>query len=128
MREPLARGWATVDLDRAVRELDAAGASRDGFEPADRSEALGARCLLGRAAGGQRWIVVLEPDTEGRTAAFLARNGEGWAATWLEDDDDAMPSSRSGAASPGPLGPERLEPGTPFGPFRLWVPPATIRR
>ena len=28
-------------------------------------------------------IVLLEPSTEGRLAATLARHGEGWCATWL---------------------------------------------
>ena len=126
MREALARGWATTDLDRAVSELDSARAPGLAFEPADRSEALGARCLLGRAAGGRGWIVVMEPDREGRIAAFLARHGEGWAATWVEQQGVHPPGS--GRASMGPLGPERLEPGSPVGPFRLSVAPATIRR
>jgi hypothetical protein len=87
-------------------------------------------------AGGDGWIVLLEPDTEGPISGFLARHGEGWAATWLaveataalsadEAADEAVDSSSGGA--PGPLGPETLEPGTPrFGPFRLRAAAATI--
>jgi hypothetical protein len=127
--ETIGRGWATVDIDRAVREL--AGLLRTGaaFEPVRRSPVLGARCVRGPTASAASWIVVLEPDTEGRLAGFLARNGEGWAATWLADDDlgePAAPRARS-EGTPGPLGQEMLEPNGPrWGPYRLRVTAATI--
>lgn len=128
MTRSIARGWATVDLDRAAREL--ADLLRAGavFEPVARSGVLGASCRRGIAADGSHSILVLEPDTEGRLAAFLARHGEGWAATWLADDaGDSGIGSATPAPSPGPLGPESLEPGgPPAGPFRLRVQPATI--
>jgi hypothetical protein len=136
MSRTIGRGWATVDLDRAAAEMRHLLPSGGAFEAAERSEALGARCH--RAWAGARevaagasvatvdepdadWIVLLEPDTEGRLAAFLARNGEGWAATWTRAADDAA------TGRPGPLGPESLTPGEATqGPFRLVLTAATI--
>ncbi len=130
MSRTVARGWATIELERAVGELGGSLVAGTGFEPAEPSTALGARCLVAPAADGNGTIVLLEPDTEGRIAAFLARHGEGWAATWLDaavaDRDVRLVAT--GAATPGPFGPERLEPGSPSGPFRLQVAPATIER
>jgi hypothetical protein len=125
----IARGWATVDAERAVREL--AGLLRAGaaFQSAPPSALLGARCLRGPAAAAPSWIVVLEPDTEGRVAGFLARHGEGWAATWLAAGDDAADPPARRKNGHGPLGHEALEPGGPrWGPYRLWVSAATIER
>jgi hypothetical protein len=119
----IGRGWATVDIERAAAELSHLVAG-GGFEPVERSTALGARCLRARAldVSEGEWIVVLEPDTEGRLAAFLARHAEGWAATWEGAGGVALTGSR-----PGPLGPERLQPGQPMsGPFRLITTAATI--
>lgn len=119
----IGRGWATVDLGRAEVEL-ADRVEGGAFEDAQRSAWLGARCRRARAVDRTegRWIVVLEPDTEGRLAAFLARHGEGWVATWEEADDPALIGSR-----PGPLGPETLGPGQRMsGPFRLTTTAATI--
>jgi len=127
MSRTVARGWATVELERAAAELGGSLAAGTGFEPTEPSTALGARCLRGTSADRYSWIVLLEPDTEGRIAAFLARHGEGWAATWLDADDRGRLVATDGA-SPGPFGPERLEPGSPWGPFRLQVAPATIER
>jgi hypothetical protein len=130
MSRTVARGWATVELVRAAAELGGSLAVGTGFEPAEPSTALGARCLLGSAADGSGTIVLLEPDTEGRIAAFLARHGEGWAATWLDatDEDRDVRLVPTRGPTPGPFGPERLEPGSPSGPFRLAVAPATIER
>jgi hypothetical protein len=123
--DPIARGWATVDLDRAADELVSLLRPGAAFEPATRSEVLGARCLRGIAADGSHAILILEPDTEGRLAAFLARHGEGWAAIWLSEDGAAPRTGR--ARGSGPLGRETLEGGgPPGGPFRLRVSPATI--
>jgi hypothetical protein len=126
----VARGWATVELERAVAELCGSLAAGTGFEPAGSSTALGARCLRGMSADGSGLIVVLEPDTEGRIAGFLARHGEGWAATWVDgaDADSDGHLVATDRATPGPFGPERLEHGSPWGPFRLRVAPATIGR
>jgi hypothetical protein len=122
------RGWATVDLERAAAELADRLAPGGDFELAARSVLLGARCLRGRTrsdglVGG--WIVLLEPDTEGRLAGYLARFGEGWAATW------SVPADATGDQRPrwsgGPLGDERLiEAAATAGPFRLLLSAATI--
>lgn len=129
MNRVVGRGWATVELERAASQLAGSLAPDAVFEMAPRSAILGARCLRGRARhdaadgeGPADWIVLLEPDTEGRLAAFLARSGEGWAATWT--------TPRSGQrtrGAPGPLGEERLTdaPGV-AGPYRLLLSAATI--
>ncbi|HSL77909.1 MAG TPA: hypothetical protein VK867_13265 [Candidatus Limnocylindrales bacterium] len=123
MTRVVGRGWATVDIGRAEQEL------RDrvdgGFEDAERSVWLGARCRRARVGDSSdgRWLVLLEPDTEGRLAAFLARHGEGWAATW-DIDEGAVPPV---GLRPGPIGPETLPAGQPMsGPFRLTTSAATI--
>jgi hypothetical protein len=135
---PLAVGWATVELDRAVAELGAAlriPAAR--FVEAPGSVSLGARCLV--AAGVLRAgvsLALLEPDTEARLAATLARHDEGPVALWLAVGDlteAAAALHRAGRpiAQPhaGPLGMERLLLDGPLhGPHRLLVErPGTIR-
>lgn len=136
MTRIIGRGWATVEIERASAVLADRLAPGTGFEEARRSAILGARCLRGRARpadDGERtddgddpdWIVLLEPDTEGRLAGYLARFGEGWAATWTVADD---PAGRPGhGLARGPLGDERLaDGGPPAGPFRLRLSAATI--
>jgi hypothetical protein len=128
---PLAVGWATVELDRAAIELAPLVAPGERFEPAPDCEILGARCRVARAgdaaSAGAPLVILLEPTTEGRLAATLARHGEGWWVTWEPDEDrhdDAEPRS---VALPGPIGPERLrDGGSVFGPHRLLVRAATI--
>jgi hypothetical protein len=120
----LAVGWATVELARAARELSDLLGSGDDFQDAPPSEALGARCRVGTGAaeGGVR-IVLLEPETEGRLSATLARHGEGWVATWLAAPT-VPPSTvaRLSGPRPGPFGEERLVLGGPVtGPHRLVV-------
>ena len=131
-------GWATVDLDRAAIDLAGAlGLAVGAFAPAARSEALGGACLVARGVlAGGRSIVLIEPDTEGRLAATLARRGEGPAVAWLvapgmsaaltaiRAADIALSSARD-----GPFGPERLlNDGAVDGPHRLLVghPAGTI--
>ena len=137
MTAPVALGWATVDLDRARRQLAPRLVQGSDFAAAPDSVLLGARCLVGelRQPADARWLVLLEPATEGRLAATLARHGEGFAATWESDADaaDAGVAAPSGqrrrvsAARPGPFGPERLRLGDPNdGPHRLLLTPATI--
>lgn len=129
MSRVIGRGWATVDLDRATGELADLLQPGTWFEEAPRSVLLGARCLRGRARldgdAATDWIVLLEPDTEGRLAAFLARSGEGWAATW--SSPPAGWANRPG--TPGPLGEERLSGRIgAAGPFPLLLSAATIDR
>jgi hypothetical protein len=120
-----------VDLERAATEHRASLGPAARFESAPRSEVLGARCLavrtiLGTSVAGRTmfaWLVLLEPDTEGRLAGYLARHGEGWAATWLASSS----TGTTRTARPGPFGLERLMSERPLqGPFRLGLVAATI--
>jgi hypothetical protein len=75
--------------------------------------------------------VILEPATEGRLSAALARHGERPLAAWfvLDASDAAMPPSTvapAGQLAPagraGPFGPERIAPdGAIRGLHRLLV-------
>jgi hypothetical protein len=70
-------GWATVDLDRAERELgQVLGVSLDA-RPAARARRLGATTRISHPFGQRPALLLLEPDTEGLLAALLARHGEG---------------------------------------------------
>jgi hypothetical protein len=128
---PVAIGWATVELERATAELaDALGLGRgvDAFVSGRRSVALGCACRVVPGVlpdGG--WLVVLEPDTEGRLAGALARLGEGPSVAWLVPEAPAAapealrPAGMSVSAERGgPLGPERLILGGPPD-GRLWL-------
>jgi len=120
---PLALGWATVELERAVSELAAElRIAVAAFLPAADSVLLGARCVVayGALTDGQP-LAVLEPRTEGRLAALLARRGEGPAATWARSAGSAS-ERRTVTASPGPFGFERLASGWPaHGLYRLLI-------
>lgn len=119
MSRAVGRGWATVELDRAETHLRDLLGEDLLFSDTSRSALLGARCRRAATTDGD-WIVVLEPDTEGRLAAFLARHGEGWAVTW-----ESGHATDTGVA--GPLGPELLARDQPVrGPFRLILTTATI--
>lgn len=136
---PIALGWATVELDRAVAELAGElSLAPECFESAAGTIALGARCRVARGVltGGVS-LVLLEPASEGRLAAALARLGEGPAAVWLAVPDPLATAAALRAAGVatsiergGPLGPERLVLDGPVrGPHRLLVrlPAGTIR-
>ncbi len=107
-------GWATVELGRASREVASAlGVDVAAFTPAADDGWLGARAAVAAVDGSA--IVLLEPSTEGRIAAALARHGEGPAVIWLDS-----PRLDAGATRPGPLGPAELVHGPrPWGPFLL---------
>ena len=122
MSRRVGQGWATVELERAEGQMrDLIGGDLR-FSDTQRSALLGARCRRASTSEGE-WIVLMEPDTEGRLAGFLARQGEGWAATWEQHaTGDGKP-----AAVAGPLGPELLaRDQSARGPFRLILMPATI--
>jgi hypothetical protein len=112
----VALGWATVDID-AVRRRIEADAGFGAFEAAPRDDHLGARAVVHRPGepSGEPIEVLLEPDTEGRLAASLARHGEGFAAIWFgprpESGED--PPDGFGRLADGPLGPCRLLLGGP---------------
>ena len=90
-------GWATVDADRALPAIAAAvGVEPGAFRSVSGDESLGAAAHVGRI--GSLAVVVLEPSTEGRVAAALARVGEGPCAIYVSTSSPA-------ATQPGPLGP-----------------------
>jgi hypothetical protein len=115
-------GWATVDSERACRELtDRFRLERQAFARADDDGWLGATARTARV--GASHLVVLEPVTEGRAAAALARFGEGPVAVYL-----GLPGPSSGVVRDGPLGAESLLERTPaWGPFALVVAAAAAR-
>ena len=122
----VAVGWATVEAERAVRELaDALGTDHTTFRAASASSALGASCLVAdQPLPGGTALAILEPATEGRIAAALARWDEGPLVAWYA----STVADHRGA--PGPFGPERLAGRDPLtGPHRLLLaaPPGTIR-
>jgi hypothetical protein len=131
---PIAVGWATVDVDRAVVDLAAAfGLGPERFRPTARSIALG---CVGRVARGVLLdggsLALLEPDSEGRLAASLARLGEGPIVTWLlaPEPKTSVEALRTAgftlsAERSGPFGLERLVvDGSRHGPHRLLVGPS----
>ena len=119
-------GWATVELDRAASELARdLGISPGAFLDALDSVALGARCRVADdLLPGGLALVILEPATEGRLAATLARFGEGPAATWYRTETHV--DIRASSPRPGPFGSERLVAGdSVHGPHRLLIEPGT---
>ncbi len=120
-----ALGWATVDLDRASAAWPGL---RWGQVP--RDALVGAHGLLGEPAPvgevvpawrpGSR-LLLLEPDTEGRIAAALARHGEGPAALYVALPAAAIAGARRRLAAlgvrpvrgAGPFGPEMAPAGPP---------------
>ena len=127
---PIALGWATVDLDRMERSFaEAYPGSVTSTQDLAEDELLGAYCRLVRPGiAGVPALVLIEPSTEGRLAASLARHGEGPMAVWLHGSPDPQDPSSSTAAPrrsiavAGPFGTETLLPGGPVhGPHRLVV-------
>jgi len=96
-------GWSTVDTDRLAEALRPA-VTRD-FLDAASDTALGARARAGALADGTA-LVLLEPSTEGRLAASLARLGEGPVVTWWRTVPPA--DAGPGAVLDGPFGPAWL--------------------
>jgi len=137
--QTLALGWATVELDRAARELAPLLVPSGAFRRTQASIHLGAYAWLGPvaperlppdAAAPVRWAVLLEPSTEGRMAATLARHGEGWCAAWLAGPLEQVVDAGTPRTllRPGPVGDERLLlDGPVWGPHRFVVEAATIR-
>jgi hypothetical protein len=120
----VAVGWATVDLDRTAAAWPATG-----WLGAPRDALVGARVLLsgpgwadhdvagaevagvGMLAHARVRVALLEPDTEGRLAAALARHGEGPAVVYAGlSSADVGAAGRRLAAPGGPL-------ATGTGPF-----------
>jgi hypothetical protein len=106
-------GWGTVDLDRSATEVPEVRFGEPGEEPM-----LGARAL--RTKLGSIDLLLLEPSTEGRLAGWLARNGEGVAAFYLEGVKASdVPARATVLGRPG-----RLEVGQdPADPFLIVLEP-----
>jgi hypothetical protein len=122
-------GWATVELDRAVDELGMW--LGDPLAAAAGDPLLGAHARAYDAGGlpGDR-VVLLEPSTEGRLAASLARDGEGPIALYLRPLTGLrgwLPAARARGVTLssrrlGPLGSSVLITGGPAsGPHLLIV-------
>lgn len=112
-----ALGWATIDAERLAAALGKPllGEVRD--DPALGATAYG-------IATAMLPLVLLEPATEGRVAAALARLGEGPVALYLDGvrlrpGDDATPIGRTGTGREGRL----LRPPRPWGPFIVVLEP-----
>lgn len=111
----VARIWATVELERAAADL------RLELERRADDPLLGATVALARPAD-EPWIALLEPRTEGRLAAWLARNGEGPAGAYLAVVAGLDAARRAGRrhrplseVAEGPFGPSVLVLGGPVG-------------
>jgi hypothetical protein len=125
----LAVGWATVDLDRTVEQAGVAVAA------APNDPILGARVRIARF--GPASLVLLEPTTEGRLAASLARHGEGPVAIYLSVGAGGLIAAtnaladRGEAVGPtqnGPFGPSvRLRGGPVWGPHLVLCQPRPSR-
>lgn len=124
---------ATVELERALRELGAAPPAR----PPLPDVLLGAAVVVVERAGGGL-IAAAEPTTEGRLAAFLARHGEGWAGRYVRSPvvlaDARRLAADAGIAlsrtADGPFGRAVLVLGGPAGGPQLILvePPAVPSR
>jgi len=111
----VAVGWATVETERTLDGLAALGPLAVGEPTTEPS--LGAFARVVTLPGCA--VVILEPSTEGRLAAALARRAEGIAALYLAGDPG--PGARSTALGrPGRLLPH----DRPWGPFTILVAPA----
>jgi peptidoglycan/xylan/chitin deacetylase (PgdA/CDA1 family) len=127
----VAIGWATVELERAIAELARAlGTEPGAFRRAGGSVSLGSSCHVGAALlEGGIDLAVVEPSTEGRLAAHLARHGEGPTIAWFADlRSPGDTTAARDAGVDGPFGPERVLPAYADGLLRLLVaaPPGTI--
>jgi hypothetical protein len=124
----IATGLATLDLDEAEERARTTVAVR-AVSSAPDDLLLGARCRVVSVEEGPS-LVLLEPTTEGRLAASLARYGQepvvSYMTTLLADEDVVTPAAAAGirlsAPTPGPLGVARLVLGGPaWGPHVILV-------
>ena len=102
----VAIGWATVEIERAEMQLEAAIGDGGSWAEAPRDALLGARAAVYRSiAAASPLLVALEADTEGRLAASLARHGEGVAAAYVTvRPGTALAAGAFGIPAGGPLG------------------------
>ena len=115
----LARLWATVDTERTVAGLGASAPGRAAPRRLPDDPLIGAAVTLLAPPSGDPDaipIAVVEPNTEGRLAATLARHGEGDAGRYVAAPA-GLRAVRARAASLG-IRVSRTEAG-PFGPSLL---------
>ena len=108
-------GWAAVDTELSLSDLcdlESLTVGPSGVEPA-----LGARARV--AWSGGTAIVVLEPLTEGRLAAALARRGEGIACLYVSGPEATGTTRLTALGRPGRILPH----DRPWGPYVLLVDP-----
>ena len=111
----LATMWATVDRERARSAVGGIAEELPG------DEHLGAWVtLLAHDAADEPPIALLEPSTEGRLAAWLARNGEGPAGRYVGVGAAAAFDGLASKATALGLGVTPVA-GGPFGPSRLVI-------
>jgi hypothetical protein len=112
-------GWATVDTERTLAHADdALGQSfalRLDWAAPTREAAVGGMARV--APVGDIALVVLEPDTEGRLAAFLARFGEGICLAYVEGEGPGGMIRPTALDVPGRLRPHAF----PWGPYLIAV-------
>ena len=112
-------GWATVETDRAAAELDV---DLSPLPPDELLAATAARAVpRGVMSVGSdaltSHLILLEPSTEGRIAAGLARFGEGPVVLYIVGSG-AGGSDPTTRTAPGPFGRQALIADGPWwGPF-----------
>lgn len=127
---------ATVDLERAAAAIGGT------VRPLAEDPLLGARVWLIEAGTGvppaepgERPVALVEPSTEGRLAATLARRGEGPVGRYVAARGGlsaaGVRAARAGIAlsrtEPGPFGPSVLVLDGPVsGPHLVLVEPASV--
>jgi hypothetical protein len=125
--DALAIIWLTVDTERVLAGIGATGVAL-ASDPH-----LGATVRLVRPPDGPP-IALLEPNTEGRVAGSLARNGEGPAGRYVTATDGLSSVEARAAAAGialsaqerGPFGASVLVlGGSPAGPYLVLVDPST---
>jgi hypothetical protein len=110
-----------VDLDRAQPQVTEAYLGVPDVVAVPDDALLGARCRLLAAAASGFDVVLLEPVTEGRLAASLARFGEGFLVRYVIVGDGFVDLPRRAVAAgvdlskagDGPFGRQRLVLGGP---------------
>lgn len=129
---PLATIWATVDLERALRDLGVDGEGPAAPDPV-RDPLLGARVVVLETTDGT--LAVAEPVTEGRLAATLARHAEGprgrYVGVALAPSELAERAVAAGVrlsrTATGPFGPAVIVLGGRIGdPDVILVPSAAV--
>jgi hypothetical protein len=114
----VARIWRTVDVGRTIADL---GLAAEELGPDD---VLGARGVLVRPDDGPP-VAILEPSTEGRLAAALARDAEGDAGVYVAPAGGIDEARRSGltlgSVAAGPFGRSALVVPPTAGPSTRFV-------